>query len=234
MMEEVNKKFDSILLNENIYNNLPHELFDIYLILIHFFLNKKQEIITISANDILNFREIKQISHKNFRSSGFNKIVKEKIIALIISLEKLNLLKIIEKNNYILKIKLNENYLNDKKIILPKKLLNFHPLKNSWHKDIGYYLSVYKQLKPKLNVIQIQKIMKIIKNNYCFLAPSRIRNRFENTMDELAQANIIQDWYYKNIDEDALNCKNWLWWWEKLSVKINFDILTQPTCFLNF
>ncbi len=91
-----------------------------------------------------------------------------------------------------------------------------------------------KSQKPNLSTLQISKILKEIKNDYTFLAPSKIRERFENTLDDLAKANIINNWFYKNIDEETLCGKNWLWWWERLSVKIDFEKPALLCDFLNF
>jgi hypothetical protein len=88
--------------------------------------------------------------------------------------------------------------------------------------------------KPNLSTLQISKILKEIKNDYTFLAPYKIRERLENTLDDLAHDNIINNWFYKSIDEEALLGKNWLFWWEKLSVKIDFEKSALLCDFLNF
>ena len=138
------------------------------------------------------------------------------------------------------KIALQENY--DKFIqdidgacFLSQKLLALNPHLKSWHKSIGMYLSIlkstgkckmfsmddFKTLKHRdCAIVQVKKLLKLVSLGSLF--PFQIRNRFEDVLDELCQIGIIQGWSYKNIDEEMLCSKNWLFFWRLLSIKVAF------------
>ena len=86
----------------------------------------------------------------------------------------------------------------------PKKILVLNPKKELWAKIFA--LEIYKR---RMNQIQIKKLFKNI-----VIAPSlkpyKIRNLFEENMDNLCLKKIINSWHYKNINETNLMKKDWL------------------------
>lgn len=227
---------DSILVLEKLNKIFSHIDFDVLLIISHIFLKCKNDgFIYTNTDEILSYRGIKKIKQTSSKASGYKNNVREIIRKSLLSLKKTNIISVTEYKKFNFIICFNNFYFNDKrKIKIPSKILNYNPHKKPWHKDIGYFLTFYKYKKPGTSIIQIKKILKYIKKDYSFLAPNEIRIRFEDVMDTLAQENVIANWHYKNIDEDFLSCKNWLYYWQILSVKIDFDILAKPPSFLNF
>ncbi len=228
-------EIDTFLFAKNFFEDFLREDIDIFLILTHLHINYgTNNEIEINTDDILNFRGIKKFAKKKGAPSGYKLSARKNVRA---SLKRLNAAGYIEfaeylKFNFIVKLKVD--FKDFKKIRLPLKLVTYSPHKHPWHKDLGYFLMFFRFRKPNLSTLQISKILKEIKNDYTFLAPCKIRERFENTLDDLARAGIIDNWFYKNIDEEELAGKNWLWWWEKLSVKIDFEKSALMYDFLNF
>ena len=196
---------------------------DILIIIFHlyFTFRKKDGLLYINTDDILTCRSVKQ------NKSGYKKEVRNRIDKKIKNLAKSGLYTIIDYKMFNSIIDFNENYLeNIEKIIqVDKKLLALNPVKKSWHKIIGLYLIILKNTATsKLCTIQIKKLVNIITifSSISSFFPFQIRQRFEDTLDELNQMNIFKGWHYKNIDEEVLNSKNWLYFWKLLSIRIKF------------
>lgn len=230
-------EIDSLIIINKFMNKLLRDDFDVLLILVHLFLNEKKDdgLIYFNTDDILSFRNLKKIKQIDSKPSGYKQTIREKIANSLSNIEKIGIFHKIEYKKFNFAGYFNESFCCDiRKIRIPVELLKYNPYKQPWHKDIGYFLAFYKYQKPQSSIIQIKKLLKNVKNNYSFLAPNEVRTRFEDVMDELAQDSIIENWHYKTIDEEFLGCKNWLYYWSLLSVKIDFKTLANPPCFLNF
>lgn len=233
----VPKEIDSLIIAFRFFNKLSRDDFDVLLILLHIFLNGKinDGLIYFNTNDILLFRGIKKIKQHSSEPSGYKKEVKNKIISSINNLDKMGIFHKIEYKKYNFAGYFDEMIMKDKrKTKISTKIIQYNHYKKPWHKDIGYFLAFFKYKKAEYATLQIKKILKYIRSDYSFLAPNEVRSRFEDVMDELAQGNVIENWHYQSIDEEFLNCKNWLYYWSLLSIKIDFKTLAYPPCFLNF
>ncbi len=228
-------EIDTFLFSKNFFKNFLREDIDILLILTHMHLNyAKDGEIEVNTDDILNFRGIKKFVKKGGKSSGYKLSARKSVRSSLKRLAAGGHIDLKEYLKFQFSVHLKFDFKKLDKIRLPLELLTYSPHKHPWHKDFGYFLMFFKFKKPNLSTLQISKILKEIKNDYTFLAPYKIRERFENTLDDLARANIINNWFYKNIDEEELTGKNWLWWWQRLSVKIDFKKPALLCDFLNF
>jgi len=193
---------------------------DILIILFHLYLTKREKdgLLYINTDDILTLRSVKK------NKAGYKKEVRKRINSRLKNLQNTGLFNFIDYKdfNYILDFNLEDEI--EKIIPFNQKLLALNPLTKSWHKAIGLYLTLLKyDSKRKTHnaaIIQIKKLLNLIS---CYsLFPFQIRQRLEDVLDELSLLQIIKCWQYKNIDEDMLCSKNWLFFWKQLSVKIFF------------
>jgi hypothetical protein len=191
-------EIDTFLFPKNFFKNLKREDIDIFLILTHLCLNYSSNGESeINTDDILNFRGIKKFAKKNSTPSGYKLSARKNVRESLNRLLEAGYIEFREcvKFNFIVRLKNNFKEFN--KIRLPIKLLTYSPHKHPWHKDLGYFLMFLKFKKPNLSTLQISKILKEIKNDYTFLAPYKIRERLENTLDDLAHDNIINNFALK-------------------------------------
>ncbi len=202
---------------------LKSEETDILIILFHLYYTEKEKdgLLYINTDDILTLRSVKK------NKAGYKKEVRDRIDKKIKNLEKIGIFTLIDykRFNYILDFN-KELFKNiEKTIYLNRKLAALNPVSKSWHKAIGLYLTILKNnINSNSSNIQIKKLLNIVSKTSSVdsLFPFQIRQKFENTMDELNAMKIFKGWHYKNIDEDILNSKNWLFFWKMLSVKIIF------------
>lgn len=213
-------------LHKNSKIRMQSEEIDILIILLHlYFTNKEKDgLLYINTDDILTFRSIRK------NKAGYKKEVRKRIASKISTVQKTGIFNFIDYNNFNFIFDLNYDYIKNIKKLIPvnQKLLALNPATKSWHKTIGLYLTI---LKYNLNcntkhlntrTVQVKKLLKILPYNKASLFPFQIRQRFEETLDELNLMGIFKGWHYKNIDEETLNSKNWLHTWKLLSIRISF------------
>lgn len=164
----------------------------------------------IKPQDILNFRGKKELKIQG-RNSKFSKNMQDRVGHSIFKLKENGFLEYCKfSNSYFIIHKLNsKNYFK-----APKKILNLNPKKELWGKIFA--LEIYKR---KMEQIQIRKLFKNITIAKS-LKPYKIRDNFENNMDNLCLKKIIKSWHYKEINEANLMKKDWLYEWFKLSIVV--------------
>lgn len=206
---------------------LPYdtEEFDILIIIFHLFLTERKldGLLYFNTDDILMLRGVKKNKALKNGFSGYKKDVRKRIDKKIKNLAKLKIFTVAGYKDFNFVLCFNDEYIE--KIVSTKTLnqtiLSLNPRTKSWHKAIGIFLSELKiNTHNKSVTVQIKKILNRVNTGKLF--PFQIRNRFECVLDELIVMNIIKNWQYKNIDENELNSKNWLFFWQQLSVKITF------------
>ncbi len=219
------KIFKAVNFNfEEIFNTgFKSEETDVLIILFHLYLAGKEKdgLLYINTDDILFFRSIKK------NRAGYKRNTRQRIDKIIKKLETTGLFALCDYKEFNYILDFNQNYFEDIEKIVPvnQKLLRLNPGTKSWHKSIGLYLTFIKNnITSPSCTIQIKKLLKIISasSSTKTLFPFQIRQRFEDMMDELNFEGFFKGWHYKNIDEEIFNCKNWLYFWKLLSVKIIF------------
>ena len=162
----------------------------------------------IKPQDILSYREKKELKIQG-KNSKFSKNMQDKIRSSLNHFEKEGIISYYEYRNFYLV----RHYFNLQSTYLaPKKILSLNPKKELWGKIFA--LEIYKRRKEQ---IQIKKLFKnvIISDSY---KPYKIRDMFEENMDNLCLKKIIKSWHYKTINEADFVKKDWLHQWFKLSV----------------
>ena len=151
-------------------------------------------------DDILKLQKRKKILAGNGYRGGYHKVQREKIMQ---SIEKVKGIKALRCDECVHHARSRTNL----------KILNYHPVKEFWPKYLGYKLLMRGK---KSFQVQIEKILPPAK-----LYPKKIREKLENTLNELQKIGIIKKWSYVQIDEELLKeHKNWFYYWKILSVKI--------------
>lgn len=172
----------------------------------------KDKVGEVKPQDILSFREKKELKIQG-KNSKFSKNMQDKVKNSLLEFKNKNIIQYFEcRNSYIIL----HNIKFEKAFKAPKKILSLNPRKELWGKIFA--LEIYKR---KMKQIQIRKLFKNI-----IIAPSlkpyKIRDIFEENMDNLCLKKIIKSWYYKNIDEANFLKKDWLHEWFKLSIIVDF------------
>ena len=80
-------------------------------------------------------------------------------------------------------------------------------------KRIGMFLCIGKPQKIKVKILFLQ-----VKELCPSYKPVQIRDKFEETMDNLISDQIIKSWFYEKINEDQMQGKNWFKKWENLNI----------------
>ncbi len=218
---------------------LKAEEIDILIIMFHlFFTDRKNDgFLYFNTDDILIFRGVRKNKALKNGLSGYKKIVRQRIDAIIKNLGSMKIFTVVDYKDFNYVVCFYDKFIQDidGACFLSQKLLALNPHLKSWHKSIGMYLSIlkstgkckmfsmddFKTLKHRdCAIVQVKKLLKLVSLGSLF--PFQIRNRFEDVLDELCQIGIIQGWSYKNIDEEMLCSKNWLFFWRLLSIKVAF------------
>ncbi len=204
-------------------DTITYEIVDCFLVLLHLHITERHNdnLIYCCCEDFLLFRGKENNFKLNNTKSGFKTSMKEKIRNSINFLDQNNIIEKIEYKNYNFAILLNEKIIRDirNQTKISSHIINFNPKLKSWNKDLGLFLEIYKSNKTnKRSQVQVQKLMEQLDSNYSFLAPFQIRDRLEDILDEFVSLKIINGWQYKNIDENMLQGKNWLFYWKLLSI----------------
>ncbi len=218
---------------------LKPEEFDILIIIFHLYFTDRKEdgFLYFNTDDILLFRGVKRNKALADGHCGYKKTVRERIDALLKHLAGFKIFTVVDYKDFNYVLYLHDEFTQniDGSCLLSQKLLTLNPHSKGWHKSIGIHLSLSvackkatdREIMPKKDfarkmyiTIQVKKLLKLVSLGSLF--PFQIRNRFEDVMDELCKMGIIKKWCYKNIDEEMLNSKNWLFFWKLLSVKIGF------------
>lgn len=202
---------------------LDSEETDILIIIFHLYLTERKldNLLYFNTDDILILRGIKKNKALKNGFSGYKKEVRKRIDEKIKNLANHKIFTIADYKDFNFVLCFNDKYIENIAFTgaISQKLLSLNPVSKSWHKAIGIFLSELKSnTKTNINSIQIKKLLNTVNTGKLF--PFQIRNRLETTLDELFQMNIIKGWQYKNIDENKLNSKNWLFFWQQLSIKI--------------
>ena len=173
-----------------------------------FNLSDEERIAEIKPQDILSFREKKELKVQG-RNSKFSKSMQDRVKNSFLNLKEMGFLEYCKfSNSYFIIHKLN----NRKYFKAPKKILSLNPKKELWGKIFA--LEIYRR---KMEQIQIRKLFKNITIAKS-LKPYKIRDNFENNMDNLCFKKIIKSWHYKEINEANLINKDWLHKWFNLSI----------------
>lgn len=198
---------------------------DILIIIFHLYLTGKKAdgLLYFNTDDILILRGVRKNKALKNGMSGYKKEVRKRIDVKIKNLARMKIFTVVDYKDFNFVLCMDENIKNDieKIIFINRGIVELNPLAKSWHKAIGIFLITLKyRQKTTVSNIQIKKFLNLV--NYKTLFPFQVRNRLEDTLDELSGLSIIRGWQYKNIDENELASKNWLFFWQQLSVKIRF------------
>lgn len=172
--------------------------------------NDKDKIGDIKPQDILSFRGKKELKIQG-KNSKFSKSMQDKIKS---SIKKLKGEKFIDCFEFINSYLIIHNIKHRNTYIAPKKILSLNPKKELWGKIFA--LEIYKRGSSQIQIKKLFKNVHIAPS----LKPYKIRDNFEENMDNLCLKKIINSWHYKDIDEANFVKKDWLHEWFKLSVII--------------
>ena len=170
----------------------------------------KNNLKEVKPQDILAFREKKELKIQG-ENSKFSKNMQDKIKNSLYKLKNERFIKYCEYKNSFLVLytsKKNRGY------FAPKKILSLNPRKELWGKFFA--LEIYKRGTVQIQIKKLFKNIIIAKS----LKPYKIRDIFEENMDNLCFKKIIKSWHYKNIDEASFLKKDWLHEWFKLSITV--------------
>lgn len=198
---------------------LETETFEILVLILSLYYQNRErdELLYFNTDDILILRSIKK---SKMGKSGYKRKVRERIKEKVLTLSKLKFFTVVNYKDF--NFVLSNDSLPQEPEFMPvkRKVFCLNLRKKSWHKRVFFLLNFLTFRKKKENFnLQIKKIFEIL--NPPDLKPNETRERFENTLDELCCGGIIKSWHYLKIDENALNCKNWLRVWKSLSVRIS-------------
>lgn len=198
---------------------------DVLIIIFHLYLTEKKEdgLLYFNTDDVLILRGVRKNKALKNGMSGYKREVRKRIDTKIKSLAKRGIFTVVDYKDFNFVLCMDEEIKDDirESIFINRKITALNPLTKSWHKTIGIFLTTlkYRQKTGCVN-IQIKKILNLV--NFTTLFPFQIRNRLEDALDELSFIGVIRGWQYKNIDENEMTSKNWLFFWQQLSLKIKF------------
>jgi len=212
------------------------EELDILLIIFHLYLTNKSldGLLYFNTDDILILRGVKKNKALKNGSTGYKREVRERIRSKIFKLYSYKIFAMVDYKDFNFVLDFSEEFTKDieSTMEIDRKLLALNPYTKSWHKSIGLFLSFrahklkiaskrkgFEGKKTRCFEIQVRKILSKVKP---LSVPCKTRERFENALDELNACGVFKGWQYKNIDENELSSKNWLFFWHLLSVKILF------------
>ncbi len=173
---------------------------DIFQLLVHFYITSKNLCVFIKTSDILKF---KSINPKEIEKS-------------ILALEKSGVIVVLKsafcglKKEY--SILLNPVFFKSQLFYMPSKILCFNAKKQLWERKLG------EMLVCEISPLKIKKILAPVKAECKSLKPAQIRQRLEDTLDNLAKRGIIGGWEYKHLNEKILKGAGWLLKYENLSI----------------
>ncbi len=173
---------------------------DIFQLLVHFYLTLKNQCVFIKTADILKFKKIKP----------------EEIEKSIFTLEKTGVIVVLKsafsgfKKEY--SLLLNPAFFKSPLFCMPSKILCFNAKKELWERKVG------EMFMYETSPLKIKKILFPLKEDCKSLKPAQVRQRLEDTLDNLAKQGIIDRWEYKFLNEKILKGRGWLLKYENLSV----------------
>mgnify|MGYP006865373009 CR=1 FL=1 len=108
--------------------------------------------------------------------------------------------------------------------LLSKEVIMYNPYQKSYEKKLGRYLNWrWRTQARKGSFLQPHKVSTLLDKlslEEKGRAPSRIRDRLEKALDQLADDGIIRFWHYENWDEKVMAKKGWLEKWKNTTLRI--------------
>lgn len=210
------------VINDN--NFIPDDsIIDTYHILVNIYLKSrnKNDFIFIKADDILKFRRKKENINSNGYRGGYKDNSRRKVHDAISFLKAVNIISFEEFEQYSYAV----TFINKEFLIysFDSKLLEYNLNTHFAEKRIGEFLSYKKQLALQKNIeASIAQLIKLISDKTASLKPSQLRDKIENTFDNLKNDSIIENWEYKHFDEEKAKGKDWLNYYKRLKIKVEF------------
>lgn len=189
-------------------------IFDVFHIIYSYYFQMKNnnKSLHICADNILEQRGLVQNANSKGVRSGYKNIQREKIHAALNILNSLNLATIIETIPF--------HYLIFPNLKLSKKFKTYpiniikHNLKTQlWERRFSHHILENNKKKYK-----IRELINTTDDFISSLKPMQIRDKTENTLDNLCSQKLIKSWHYLKIKEEALTGKNWLEKWKELYI----------------
>ena len=190
---------------------------DVLCILYNIFLQRKNphSFVRVSADDILFLRGIKKVS------AHYKKEDKKRIFKSINQLQAFNLIRVKKIKKYVWDIFILQHFFSDA-YFLPKEAFYFNPRTKYFEKYLAHYIAA--QIQQSKKIVELKKPVNFLYKNIKYLKPSAARDRIENAFDEMVKIGLIENWEYKNIDENKLVGEDWILKYKKLKIIFNIKI----------